>query len=93
MSLHRRAAKRDENEQAIVAALMSIGVTVYRISGRGVPDLLTYYRGVWLPMEVKMPKGRTTAAQDATSRVTPYQTARTVAEALLVFGVDFKRHP
>jgi hypothetical protein len=44
MSLHRRAARRDKNESAVVAALRKSGCLVEPLSGEGVPDLL-----VWSP--------------------------------------------
>ncbi len=53
MSLYRRAARRDANEQEIIDALEAIGASVQTISERGVPDLLVGYRGRnWL-IEVK----------------------------------------
>jgi hypothetical protein len=49
----RRAAKRDANEGAIVAALEAAGCVVARLSGVGVPDLVVARQGrVWL-LEVK----------------------------------------
>jgi hypothetical protein len=57
MSLARRAAKRDSNEQDIVDALEAIGATVTRLSGEGLPDLLVGLGGsMWL-LEVKQPLG------------------------------------
>lgn len=87
MSLYRKAARRDFNEAAIVGALEAIGVTVYRVSGAGVPDLLTHARGVWLPIEVKRPRGKLTKAQRDTRAITPYPVVETVAQALALFGV------
>jgi hypothetical protein len=51
MSFYRRAKKVDSSQAEIVAALRSAGVHV-EIIGRPV-DLLTYYRGRWLPLETK----------------------------------------
>lgn len=68
----RRAAKVDDNQREIVAALRRAGATVRDLSrvGEGCPDLLVGFRGRnWL-VEVKRPKatgqraGRTTPAQD-----------------------------
>lgn len=42
MSLIRRAAKRDANEDDIVTALEEHGCTVQRVSQAGIPDLLVY---------------------------------------------------
>lgn len=51
MSIYRRARKVDSSQTAIVAALRQAGVDVF-IIGQPV-DLLTHYRGVWRPIEVK----------------------------------------
>lgn len=51
--LPRRAAKRDKNEAAIVAALEEIGATVQPLSGKGIPDLLVGFRGQTFLLEVK----------------------------------------
>jgi hypothetical protein len=48
-----RALKVDRNQGEIVAALRQACVTVW-IIGRPC-DLLTYYRGKWLPLEIKEP--------------------------------------
>lgn len=61
----RHAAKRDLTEPAIVAALEAHGVTVFRVSDAGIPDLLCAYRGQWVVMEVKSPGGGLTKAQKA----------------------------
>lgn len=57
--------KRDGNEPAIVKALEAIGARVQRVSAKGFCDLVVYYGGVVLLLEVKNPKGRNkdTAAQ------------------------------
>lgn len=51
----RRAARVDENQKEVVAALRKIGATVTPIHmvGKGVSDLLVSYRQQWLVMEVK----------------------------------------
>ena len=48
----RRAARRDETEAEIVAALEAVGAQVYRISQAGLPDLCVWYRR-WVWLEVK----------------------------------------
>ncbi len=50
-----RAAKVDDNQRAIVAALRERGATVQLLHavGRGCPDLLVGYRGMNLLIEVK----------------------------------------
>jgi Holliday junction resolvase len=83
-----QARKRDALEPYVVEALEEIGVAVWRISGPGVPDLLAYSRGVWLPLEVKSGKaGTLTPAQVASQQRAPYPVVRSVAEALALFGV------
>jgi Holliday junction resolvase len=50
----RRAAKRDDNEGEIVAALRKAGAVVRIITqGDGLPDLLVGYQGRTILMEVK----------------------------------------
>lgn len=63
MSIHRRAARRDSNEVAIVAALEAAGATVVRLSAEGAPDLLIGFRNVVFLAEVKTKTGRLTPAQ------------------------------
>ena len=50
----RRAAKRDENEPAIIEALRERGCTVFRMNQEGILDLIVYYRGFQCFLEVKM---------------------------------------
>jgi Holliday junction resolvase len=57
MSIHRRAARRDKSEPAIVAALEAVGATVTRISAGGCPDLLVGFRGETFLLECKEPLG------------------------------------
>lgn len=89
MSLHRRAARRDANEASIVKALRAVGVTVYPLSGAGVPDLLCGYRGSTFLLEVKTATGKATPAQEEKReawRGGAWRTVRTVDEALAVVG-------
>ncbi len=81
----RRAARRDGNEAEIVDALERIGVTVYRVSAPGLPDLLTFHRGHWIPLECKLPKGKLTEKQAENFMRTPFAIARTVEDALALF--------
>lgn len=46
----RRAARRDESEPAIVAALVAVGAEVWRLTD---VDLLVAFRGRWQPIECK----------------------------------------
>jgi len=97
MSLHRRNPKRDANEKMIVQALRQAGVCVWHISGEGVPDLLTYRRGIWLPLEVKRQRARKsltdrkgkslTPAQCETYALTHFPIVETVSEALQAVGI------
>ncbi len=63
MSLNRHNPKRDENEETLVADLRRLKVAVWRMSGRGLPDLLCGYRGHWFTVEIKTGSGRLTDAQ------------------------------
>lgn len=63
MSIHRRAARRDGNEGAIIEALKAAGATVYPISAKGVPDLLVSFRGSTYLLETKSKGGKLTADQ------------------------------
>ncbi len=94
----RRAAKIDDNQKAIVAALREIGasVTPLHTVGNGCPDALVGFRGRTVLMEFKdgdKPKSQ--------QKLTPMQekwrsgwkggpavTVRSVDEALNVLGVE-----
>jgi hypothetical protein len=62
MSLHRRAAKRDTSEKAIVAYLMAAGWSVLLLSVKDGPDLCIGHQtaagGINLLVEVKTGKGK-----------------------------------
>lgn len=49
----RRAARRDANEDQVVSALEACGAFVKKINGSGEFDLLVWYRGYTLLLEVK----------------------------------------
>ena len=51
----RRAAKVDASQDAIVSALRAVGAGVLSLAplGRGVPDLLVWFRGGYLLLELK----------------------------------------
>ncbi len=85
-----QARRRDFNEAAIVSALEAIGVTVLRLSGDGVPDLLCYSRGAWLPLEVKRPRGQLTRSQQQRQVQAPCPIVTSPEEALACFGVRFR---
>lgn len=83
----RRRARRDANETAIVNALKAIGVCVHRVNSDSLPDLLTHFRGVWTPVEVKVKGGTLTPGQVDTYQQSPFPIVSSVAEALALFGV------
>jgi hypothetical protein len=63
MSLHRRAARRDANEGAIIEALERCGWQCLQLSQRGIPDLMLAKAGLVLLAEIKGPKGKLTKDQ------------------------------
>lgn len=81
--------RRDWNERAIIGALEAVGIIVFPISSAGCPDLLLYcpQTRVWLPVEVKGPRGRLTRAQCQQRELAPYPVVRSEGEALALFGV------
>jgi hypothetical protein len=93
MSLKRWAARRDENEQAIVQALRQVGAVVAFLSDKGICDLLVLYHSRVFMLEVKRVKasgqaqGRATLAQEARTREGwPVTTVQTIDEALRAIG-------
>lgn len=85
MTIWRRAAKRDENEEAIVRALTSAGCRTWRLSRPF--DLLVHRSGVWHVLEVKRASGRLTAAQERDiAGGLPVHVVRTAEEALRAVG-------
>lgn len=90
MSVHRYAAKRDENEGEIIKALEDCGATVVQLSGKGYPDLLVGFAGVNYLIEVKADKGKLTDDQFTffESWNGQCEVARTAQEALRIIGVD-----
>ncbi len=98
MSLHRRDAKRDANEAAIVAALIAAGASVTPISAKGAPDLLVGYRWRTRLLEVKRaagPRGGTSRGKLTDDQIAwraawqgePPVIVRTPAEALAAIGL------
>lgn len=90
MSIHRRAARRDENEHAIVDALRGVGASVYQVSQVGFPDTVVIWRGDVFLLEVKARKGKLTDGQETFfsrhSDVSTIRVVRTVDEALAAIG-------
>lgn len=67
----RYAARRDSNEQSIIAILRAMGCSVEPLDKRGVPDLLVFVplgdyqnEGTHVLIEVKEPKGKLTPEQE-----------------------------
>ncbi len=81
MSLSRRNPRRDANEKALVAGWQAIGAKVYRVSGKGLPDVLVLHRGILRGFEIKTAKGRLTEHQGE------WPVIRTMDEALKAIGV------
>ena len=92
----RRAAKVDDNQREIMAALRQVGATVRSLAavGEGFPDLAAGFRGRTFLLEVKRPKakgqpeGTLTEAQELFFDEWKGQAAvvRTVEEALKAIG-------
>lgn len=87
-----RHGRRDSTHRAIKAALVSVGATVCDTAdlGGGFPDLVVGYKGRTYLLEVKGPRGRLEASQDAFRlrwRGGPLNVVRTRGEALDVLGV------
>lgn len=69
----KRAAKVDDNQAVIVAALRKAGCHVTSLApvGQGVPALLVGHRGAWHVLEVKCPD-KTPAHRQLTPRQVEY---------------------
>jgi hypothetical protein len=73
--------RRDAIEPAIVEALRAHGVQTWQIGGRGLPDLLCWYRGRPVVLEVKSgTTGRLSAVQ--AREQAPWPVVRSVEAAL-----------
>lgn len=84
MSVNRWAAKRDGNEKPIRQALEAVGVQVWKVSGKNLPDLLCLFQGRWVPLAVKMPKGGLTEHERKGVR---WPLVRTIHEAFTALGL------
>ena len=84
MSIHRRAARRDDNEREILDALQRLGFRVIQLSHPGIPDLLVLNpRTAMLRLlEVKRPGGKLTPAQVRRSGCWPVHIVHNPAEAI-----------
>ncbi len=82
-----QSRRRDLTEPAIVQALRKAGALVIRISEKGAPDLLCFYRGKVVLLECKSRLGQATLAQDETSQAGwPVVTVRDAIAALKAVG-------
>ncbi len=82
----RRAARRDEGEEPIVATLRQCGALVIRLNGEDLPDLLVLFRGVTFLLEVKSPPGPRGGTGRKGQRLRPGQ--REFRDAALARGVE-----
>lgn len=90
MSINRYNPQRDANEKAIVKTLKQLGVSIQRINGSGVPDILAGYKGETFLLEIKTKKGKLTPAQvkfHESWRGKNPVVVHTIDEALKVFGI------
>ncbi len=85
VSLHRRNPRRDVNETDIVRALEQVGVRVWKISGKDLPDILTLWRGRYVPMEIKSDRGKN--RKDEAHVGIPWPVVTTQEEAFTVLGL------
>jgi len=87
----RRAARVDENQGEIVAALRRAGCSVLSLApiGKGAPDILAGYRGKNVLLEVKRPKGKLNDQQKEFRDQWRGDlcVVRSVDEALMVLGI------
>lgn len=75
--------RSDANQGEIVKALRKCGVKCWTLGGRGRPDLLTYWHGRYLPLEVKTEKGELRESQ----KDAPWPVVRSFEEACIHIGV------
>lgn len=85
MTLNRFAKKRDSTEGDIVKALRKAGVHVWLLDTPC--DLLTYWAGLWLPLEVKAEKGKLTAEQEKMVEEQNLRIVRSPEDALRAVGL------
>lgn len=104
--MHYRRTKRDQNHGAIVAALRQAGADVLDLAaiGNGCPDLLVFYGGWTVLLEVKNPltkrgqqgTGKTTVEKQAAFKVKwhgPIVTVESIDQALWAIGALNVLHP
>lgn len=91
--MRRQAARIDENQPAIVAALQKTGALVLSLApiGKGVPDLLVHYQCRLVLLEVKNPAKpkadrQLTPAQKVWHAIWPVTIVETIDHALVAIG-------
>ncbi len=93
----RRAARIDENQPDIVAALRAVGASVQPLHavGKGCPDLLVAHRMVNYVIEIKNPDKPVRDRRLKPDQITwhdawraPVHIVETVADALRVIGME-----
>ena len=78
----------DANQREIVAGLRKVGALVLHLHmiGKGVPDLLVYFRGVFYLMEVKIPGAKLNDLEQEFHRLWPVYVVHDLAEACAVLA-------
>jgi hypothetical protein len=72
--------RRDAIEPAIIEALRARGAQTWQVGGRGLPDLLVWYRNHPVVLELKSGHARLSAVQARADA--PWPVVRTVEEAV-----------
>lgn len=85
MGLNRFAKRKDSSQEAIVKALRGAGVKVWILDTPC--DLLTFWAGLWKPLEVKSEKGKLTTEQQGMVDECGLEVVRNELEALRAVGV------
>lgn len=85
-----RAARVDANQAEIVKALRDVGAFVQVLSsvGKGCPDLLVAYRGVWSLIECKDGKKSPSAQRLTDEQITWHAAAQEKAPVYVVNSVE-----
>lgn len=80
----------DGNQREIVLGLRQLGALVLHLHtlGRGVPDLLIYFRGRFYLMEVKTRTGKLTPDESVFHALWPVHTVRSLHDAAAVLGLE-----
>jgi hypothetical protein len=71
----------------IVYGLLQLGVVVCILNQEGVPDLLTFWQGRWLPLQITTDSRALTQAQTELYQAAPFPVVRSLEDALSLFRV------